>query len=71
LLIVLAVALLLFGHRLPSIGRALGLSITSFKQALKDGEAEEQAIQPSEPKVQPKALEYHPSTSPAPNNDTV
>jgi sec-independent protein translocase protein TatA len=36
-LIILAVVLLLFGHRLPGMARSLGSSITSFKDGLKDG----------------------------------
>lgn len=37
LLIVLAVILLLFGHRLPGMARSLGSGITEFKRGLKDG----------------------------------
>lgn len=37
LLIVLAVVLLLFGHRLPGMARSLGSGITEFKRGLKDG----------------------------------
>lgn len=36
-LIVLVVALLLFGHRLPGMARSLGSSITQFKRGLKQG----------------------------------
>jgi sec-independent protein translocase protein TatA len=36
-LIVLVVALLLFGHRLPGMARSLGSGITEFKRGLKDG----------------------------------
>jgi sec-independent protein translocase protein TatA len=39
LLIVLAVVLLLFGHRLPGMARSLGSGITEFKRGLKDGAA--------------------------------
>lgn len=37
LVIVLAVVLLLFGHRLPGMARSLGSGITEFKRGLKDG----------------------------------
>jgi len=36
-LVVLVVALLLFGHRLPGMARSLGSGITEFKRGLKDG----------------------------------
>ena len=38
LLIILALALLIFGNRLPSIGKNLGKSIVGFKKGLKEGE---------------------------------
>ena len=34
---VMLIALLLFGHRLPTMARSLGGSITEFKKGLKDG----------------------------------
>ena len=37
LLVILAVVLLLFGHRLPGMARSLGSGITEFKRGLKDG----------------------------------
>ena len=36
-LVILAVVLLLFGHRLPTMARSLGSGITEFKRGLKDG----------------------------------
>jgi sec-independent protein translocase protein TatA len=37
LIAVLVVVLLLFGHRIPGMARALGSGITEFKKGLKDG----------------------------------
>ena len=37
LLIILAVVLLLFGHRLPGMARSLGSGITEFKRGLREG----------------------------------
>jgi len=36
-LIILVVVLLIFGHRIPGMARALGSGITEFKKGLKDG----------------------------------
>lgn len=38
MLIVLGIALLLFGTRMPSIARAFGQSITEFKKGVKEVE---------------------------------
>ena len=39
-IIILAIALLLFGHRIPGMARSLGAGITEFKRGLKGGEKE-------------------------------
>lgn len=36
LVVVVIVALLLFGRRLPEVGRSLGRGITEFKKGIKD-----------------------------------
>jgi TatA/E family protein of Tat protein translocase len=38
LLILLVIVLLLFGHRLPGLGRSMGRSVSEFKEGIKDGE---------------------------------
>jgi sec-independent protein translocase protein TatA len=38
LIIVLVVALLIFGPRLPKVARSVGQSLTEFKKGVKDGE---------------------------------
>lgn len=40
LIIVLVIALLLFGRRLPEVGRSLGRGISEFKKGLKDTQDE-------------------------------
>lgn len=46
LLVILAIALVIFGtKRLRSIGSDLGAAVKGFKQAMNEGESEEQAKQ--------------------------
>lgn len=40
LALIAVIALLLFGKRLPEIGRGLGKSITEFKKGMREGEEE-------------------------------
>ena len=39
MLIILLIALLFFGHKLPGVARSLGLSISEFKKGVKEGDA--------------------------------
>jgi sec-independent protein translocase protein TatA len=54
LIILLAIALLLFGKRLPEVGKSLGKGIIEFKKGLKgiDEDIEEQSSRPSAPPKQ-------------------
>lgn len=69
-IIILVVGLLIFGRRLPEIGRNVGKSIVEFKKGLKDAgnEAEQEAnrsstqhLPPSQPSqgVQSHSSEQH------------
>ncbi|MEM7204989.1 MAG: twin-arginine translocase TatA/TatE family subunit [Planctomycetota bacterium] len=44
--IVLVVALLLFGHRIPSMARSLGSGIVEFKKGLSSGEGDDETLPP-------------------------
>jgi len=48
LVIILLIALLIFGHKLPSVARSLGSSVSEFKKGVKDGETEAQKKQEQE-----------------------
>lgn len=54
LLIILVIALVLFGSRLPDVARSLGKSVNSFKRGLKDVEDELNAPEP--PATPPKSI---------------
>ncbi len=41
-LVILVIALLLFGHRIPGMARSLGSGITEFKKGLKKGEGDKE-----------------------------
>jgi TatA/E family protein of Tat protein translocase len=47
LLVILAIALLLFGNRLPNVGKALGEGIRNFKKGLEGGDDASKAPQQS------------------------
>lgn len=50
-IVVAAIALLIFGKRLPEVGRALGQSIVQFKKGIKgiENEIEEESSRPDAP----------------------
>ncbi|MFM9959505.1 MAG: twin-arginine translocase TatA/TatE family subunit [Phycisphaerales bacterium] len=45
-IIILVIGLLLFGRRLPEIGRSIGKTIVEFKKGMNDIEAESNAVAP-------------------------
>lgn len=67
LLIILAIGLLLFGKRLPEVGRSLGKGIVEFKRGLKDigDDIETESDKPATP---PKAIPSQ-SGQPLPTGD--
>jgi sec-independent protein translocase protein TatA len=63
LLIVLVIALVLFGHRLPSMMRSLGKSVTEFKKGVSGIEDEVETAMRDEPKPRSKSPEKAESRS--------
>jgi sec-independent protein translocase protein TatA len=62
LIIILVVALLIFGSRLPSTARSLGKSINEFKRGMKEGEEGDVTTAEKEaPKTDVNAPEAKPS----------
>ena len=55
LIVVLVIALLLFGRRLPEVGRSLGKGISEFKKGLKDTQNEVVKEEPTEDEKSKKA----------------
>lgn len=55
LVVILIVALLMFGGRLPEVARSVGKSVNQFKKGLKDVEDDVQASM-ADPPATPKAL---------------
>jgi sec-independent protein translocase protein TatA len=76
LIIILFVALLMFGGRLPEVARSLGKSVTQFKRGLKDVEdelnaADNPAAQAAPPKtLPPPAPTATPTATTAVNDST-
>ena len=55
--VLLLLALLFFGHKLPGLARGLGSSVNEFKKGLKEGEDEAAAAAPPEKKAAPAVTE--------------
>lgn len=55
LLIVLVIALVLFGHRLPSMMRSLGKSVTEFKKGVQGVEEDVESAETEEPRSRSKS----------------
>ncbi len=64
-LVILFVALLLFGHRLPGMARSLGSGITEFKRGLGSGEDDDDDEKGDSPKRVKTSSSAHVSTSEA------
>jgi sec-independent protein translocase protein TatA len=45
LIVLLIIALLIFGHKLPSVARSLGTSVSEFKKGVKEGEMDLQKME--------------------------
>jgi sec-independent protein translocase protein TatA len=63
-LMIAAIGLLLFGKRLPEVGRGLGKSIVEFKKGLKgiEDDVEEASNAPSTPKAIAPSYKFDPYT---------
>jgi sec-independent protein translocase protein TatA len=62
MLIILALGLLLFGKRLPDVGKSLGKGIVEFKKGLKgiEDDVEEQSSRPARKPEIPEEKSYRP-----------
>ena len=53
LLVIFGIALLLFGNRLPGVGKSLGQSIRAFKKGMNEDEAEASPSEEKKPESRP------------------
>lgn len=58
ILVILVIALLLFGSRLPTIARGLGKSITEFKKGMKEDDDAGKSPAPQKDESSAKTQEY-------------
>ncbi|MGB0715663.1 MAG: Sec-independent protein translocase subunit TatA/TatB [Phycisphaerae bacterium] len=66
MVVILVVALLIFGRRLPEVARSMGKSIVEFKRGLNDVKDEiDKASTPSDPKQLSEQSNHDPAQSPA------
>lgn len=56
LLLLLLIGVLLFGRRLPEIGRSLGKTVVEFKKGVKGLEEEVANDSPSRPAIEPEPM---------------
>ena len=66
LLIILVVALLMFGGRLPEVAKSLGKSVNQFKRGLK--EVDDDVSRPEPPPAPPKSLPQSTESTRQPEN---
>lgn len=69
LVVVLFIAILLFGHKLPNVARSLGSSVSEFKKGVREGEQELNQQQtppaPQQPAA-PPVVQQNAAPAPAP-----
>ena len=54
LAVVALIALLIFGHTLPQLAKSMGMSVSAFKQGVREGEQQEPSTPPAPPAVAEK-----------------
>lgn len=59
LLLILGIALLLFGNRLPTVGKSLGEGIRNFKKGLNTDESEDKQAQSQPPQQNQQVAQQH------------